>query len=63
MGTTYARLALAQQQGAIEGSISGYIEELIASDLGARGVPTPDKPLDRKPKPAEDVHGGGFFTF
>ncbi len=62
MGKTYARLKLHVAMHG--GSISGYIEGLIAADLDARGVPRPDKAPERvrAATPAE-VAVRQYFTF
>jgi hypothetical protein len=64
-GTTYQRLANAKANLRIETSISDYIEQLIDSDLRARGEPAVAREdvKQRSTKPAEDVQGGGFFSF
>jgi hypothetical protein len=59
-GVTYARIS------SVETNIAGYLERLIAADLDARGVPVPDKLLERRPKTRPetvDEHIGTHFTF
>lgn len=57
-GTTYARIANALVSGAVEGSVSAYVEELIDSDMRARGVAPVEKAPPREAKPKQDDPDG-----
>lgn len=63
-GTTYARIELARCSGAIEGSLTSYVEQLIDADMRARGVPVVEKVPPREKKKADvDEIIGHHFTF
>ncbi len=74
-GTTYERLRQycgsltrgreISEGGVFDGSISGFIERIVARELDTLGVPRVDKAPDRTPKrPDPDgTIGGGIFTF
>lgn len=47
-GITYARIVKAIELGVLETSASDYVEQLIDSDMRARGVPLQDKPAVTK---------------